>query len=77
MANSYRELSVWQKSYTLTKDVYPFANNIAAELSTQLLLAQDIYKLDRQRLLQELEDIQKIICGLIKNCKLPAVSCKL
>ena len=40
------------------------ARGSAAELSTQLLLIQDIYDIEASQLLNELEDIQKMLYGL-------------
>ncbi len=40
------------------------ARGSAAELSTQLLLAEDIYKIDTSEILNDLEGIQKMLYGL-------------
>ncbi len=106
---SFKDLTVWQKAFILTEDVYKLTNALpkteqfglisqlqrcavsipsniaeghqrnsvkefrqfisiargsAAELSTQLLLVQNIYKIDTNALVKELEDIQKMLYSL-------------
>ena len=43
------------------------ARGSAAELSTQLLLVDDIYSIDTSALVNELEGIQKMLYALIKK----------
>lgn len=110
--SSYRELTVWQKAFQITKDVYQITQHLpkseqfglssqmqrsavsipsniaegqqrnnkkeyrqflgiakgsAAELETQLLLTQDIYKLDVSAILSELDQIQRMLFSLSKK----------
>ncbi|OGL36478.1 hypothetical protein A3F38_00785 [Candidatus Saccharibacteria bacterium RIFCSPHIGHO2_12_FULL_48_21] len=112
MSRSYRDLKVWQDSYTLTKDIYQLCQRLpkteqfgltsqlrrcavsipsniaegqqrnspkdfrhflaiargsAAELSTQLLIVGDVYKLDTAELVEKLESIQKMLYSLQKK----------
>jgi four helix bundle protein len=114
MISSYRELKVWQKSFTLAEQVYKITQSLpkseqfglvsqiqrcavsipsniaegqqrksnkefshfigiargsAAELSTQLLLAKSIYKLDIDILIFEIEEIQKMLYSLQAKIK--------
>ena len=107
--SSYRDLKVWQQSFSLAKEVYSLTSNLpetekygltsqiqrcavsipsniaegqqrnspkefkhflsisrgsAAELSTQLLLAQDIYNLDCKKTIIKIEEIQKMLYSL-------------
>jgi len=107
--SSYRDLKVWQQSFSLAKEVYLLTSNLpesekfgltsqiqrcavsipsniaegqqrnspkefkhflsisrgsAAELSTQLLLAQDIYNLDCRDIIIKIEEIQKMLYSL-------------
>jgi four helix bundle protein len=106
MTKSYRELIVWQKSFSLTKDIYGLTENLpvteryglasqlqrcavsipsnlaegqqrnsskefsqfigiargsAAELSTQLLLVEEIYNIDTGQLVDKTEEVQKML----------------
>lgn len=109
MGSSYRQLKVWQLSYTLAKEVYELtarlpsseqygltsqlqraavsipsniaegqqrkgsqefaqflgiARGSAAELSTQLLLAHEIYQVNTAELIEKLEEVQKMLYSL-------------
>lgn len=108
----FRDLTVWQKSMTLARDVYAFTKNLpadekfgltnqirrcavsipsniaegskrrtkqdftqflkvasgsAAELETQILLADDIYGLSGAALLDKLKEIQRMLEVLMKK----------
>lgn len=110
MSKSYRDLTVWQKSFVLVEDIYKLtaklpneekyglasqmqraavsipsniaegqqrggakefrqflliARGSAAELSTQVELAQKIFGLNAETLLDEIEQIQKMPYALI------------
>jgi hypothetical protein len=94
--SSYSELTVWQKSFKVAKDVYKMTkllpkpeqfglssqlqgcavsvpsniaegqqrNNIAAELEAQLLLAKETYGVNIDKLLSELDEVQKMLFAL-------------
>ena len=107
--SSYRDLKVWQQSFSLAKEVYTLTTSLpevekyglssqiqrcavsipsntaegqqrnspkefkhflsisrgsAAELSTQLLLAQDIYNINCKKIIIKVEDIQKMLYSL-------------
>lgn len=46
------------------KQFLGFARGSAAELSTQLLLVQEIYNLDTEQLIEKVEQIQKMLYAL-------------
>lgn len=107
--SSYRDLKVWQLSFSLARDVYQLAKNLpasekfglssqiqrcavsipsniaegqqrngrkefiqflgiargsAAELSTQLLLIEEIYKINTKDLVIKTEELQKMLYSL-------------
>ena len=49
------------------KQFLGIARGSAAELSTQLLLVRDLYKIDVTALLEEIEGIQKMLYALIRK----------
>ncbi len=122
MSKSYRDLLVWQKSFTLTKEVYllceklpkteqyglgsqlqrsavsvpsniaegqqrsgnkefsqflSIARGSAAELSTQLMLTEEIFAIDTSELVIKPRRFKKCSIPSRANCKLYTVNCKL
>lgn len=112
MSKSYKDLKVWQQSFSFVKDVYDLCQRLpkseqfglvsqlqrcaisipsnlaegqqrsgikefkqfisiargsAAELATQLLLVNNIYKIDTSKQVAKLEEIQKMLYALQKN----------
>jgi len=116
MIKSFRDLTVWQKSFTLVVDIYNLTDqlpkneiyglssqlqrcavsipsNIAegqqrnnkkefrqflgvakgssAELETQLLLVSELYNIDTERLVNELQEVQKMLQTLLNRLSTP------